>query len=96
MRRVRLTPEAERTLAHQIEYLTARGAIRPAQDLKNRVETFLLNTIAEMPRMGKRLEQRDLWEGWIPRTRLVVWYTFDDDELTAITFWHTSQDRDRA
>ncbi len=92
MRQVRLTREAEDALASQIDYLIDRGAVRPAQSLKTRVETFLLGTLTDYPRSGRLLERR-IWETWIPRTKLVVWYTFDDVELVVITFWHTSQDR---
>lgn len=94
MRQVRFTPEAEDTLAAQIDYLVDRGAVGRAQALKNRVETFLAATLADYPRNGRLITERQLWETWIPQTRLVVWYTFTTDELVAITFWHTSQDRE--
>lgn len=94
MRQVRLTPEAERTLGSQIDYLIAQGSVRAAATMADRVEAFLCNTLASSPRAGRHLARRDLWETWIPRTRLVTWYTFTDDELTVLTFWHTAQDRD--
>ena len=65
----------------------------PAEDLKIRVDEFLSLTLANYPRNGRFIAERDLWETWIPGTKLVVWYTFTDDELVAITFWHTSQNR---
>jgi len=34
-----------------------------------------------------------VWESWVPRTRLVVWYTFDDAGLVVIAVWHASQNR---
>lgn len=95
MRSVRIAPEAEVALAGQLEHLIARGAAGPAQALKTRVQVFLSATLADYPRTGRFLVERNLWESWIPETRLVVWYTFTDDELTAISFWHTSQDRRR-
>jgi hypothetical protein len=58
-----------------------------------RVETFLAKTLAEYPRNGCLIVERQLWETWIPRTKLVVWYTFSEAELVVLTFWHTSQDR---
>jgi plasmid stabilization system protein ParE len=94
VRQIRFTPEAEDTLTAQINYLLERGAIGPARTLQNRVETFLA-TMAQYPRNGRHIPERQLWETWIPQTRLVVWYTFTNDELIAITFWHTSQDRKR-
>jgi plasmid stabilization system protein ParE len=93
MRQLRFTPEAEQTLAAQISYLIDQGAVGAAETLKTRVESFLATTLAEYPRNGRLIAQRQIWETWIPRTRLVVWYTFTDDVLVVITFWHTSQDR---
>ena len=91
MRTVRFTPEAEHVLANQIDDLIAQGAIAPAQALKTRVETFLTDTQACYPRPGRWLSERQLWETWIPGTKLVAWYLFDDAEFVVITFWHTSQ-----
>ena len=91
MRTVRLTPEAEQSLASQIDYLLAHGAVGPAQALKTRVETFLTETQAHFPRTGRWLAEQELWETWIPGTKLVAWYVFDDSQLVVITFWHTSQ-----
>lgn len=93
MRQVRFTPEAARTLAEQLDYLIGRGALLPAQALKARVEGFVSTTLANYPRNGRYVPQRDLWETWIPRTRLIVWYTFNDDTLVLLAFWHTSQNR---
>ena len=93
MRTVRFTPEAERTLEQQIDYLISQGAIAPAQALKSRVEAFLIETQATYPRTGRWLPECRLWETWIPGTKLVAWYLFDDSELVVITFWHTSQSR---
>jgi hypothetical protein len=36
----------------------------------------------------------NIWETWIPGTRLVVWYRFTADELQIIRIWHSAQDRD--
>ena len=93
MRSVRLTPEAERTLADQIDYLVANAAVAAAQALFTRVESFLTKTLATHPRTGRRIVERGIWETWIPNTQLVAWYVFTDDELTIITFWHTAQAR---
>lgn len=95
MRSLRFTPEAQARLAAQLDYLIERGAIGPAQQLKSRVHSFLNNTLLPYPATGRFLHARDLWESWIPGTRLVLWYVFDDAELVIITFWHTAQDRQR-
>ena len=93
MRMVRLAPEAERALHDHVDYLVAKDAPMAAQALAARVETFLTQTLAAYPRTGRHIVERDLWETWIPNTRLVAWYVFTDDELTILTFWHTAQDR---
>lgn len=93
MRRIVFTAEAERTLADQIGYLIDQGANVAASALSARVEQFLAGMILAWPRAGRYIPERDLWEAWIPRTRLVVWYRFTDDELVVLTFWHTAQDR---
>jgi plasmid stabilization system protein ParE len=73
MRDVRLMPEAERTLAVQLDYLIEQGAVKTAQALKDRVETYLMDTLAAYPRTGKHIAERDIWETWIPGTQLVAW-----------------------
>ena len=93
MRTVRLTPEAERALGDQVDYLVAKDATMAAQALAARVETFLTQTLAAYPRTGSHIIDREVWETWIPNTRLVAWYVFDANALTVLTFWHTAQDR---
>ncbi|MFM9942159.1 MAG: hypothetical protein ACKVP7_21965 [Hyphomicrobiaceae bacterium] len=93
MRRIVFTAEAEHTLGHQVGYLIDQGASVAASALSARVEQFLAGMILAWPRTGRYIPERDLWETWIPRTRLVVWYRFTDDELVILTFWHTAQDR---
>ena len=93
MRTVRFTPEAERTLADQLDYLVVAGAAVAAQASLTRVETFLTQTLAAYPRTGRHIVERDFWETWIPNTRLVAWYLFTDNELTVLALWHTAQDR---
>ena len=93
MRTVQLTPEAERALGDQVDYLIANNAPIAADNLAVRVESFLTKTLATYPRTGRHITERDLWETWIPNTRLVAWYVFTDSELTVLAIWHTAQDR---
>lgn len=93
MRVVRFTAEAEQTLASQIDYLVSLDAPAAALNLINRVDAFLSRTLVAFPRTGRHISERDIWETWVPGTRLVAWYVFDDDTLTVLTFWHTAQDR---
>jgi plasmid stabilization system protein ParE len=91
--KVVLSPEAVERLEAQIAYLRDAGAAAAAERLQARVLSFLLNHLARFPRTGRRLDDRGLWEMWIPRTRLVLWYRIDVDKIEIATVWHTSQDR---
>jgi plasmid stabilization system protein ParE len=93
MRRIVLTDEANQRLNDQIDYLLERDATAPAKALRARVGDFVTHTLAPFPATGKYIVDRDLWESWIPGTRLVVWYQFTDEVLIVTTFWHTSQNR---
>jgi plasmid stabilization system protein ParE len=91
--KVILSPEAAERLEAQIAYLRDVGAAAAAERLHARVLSFLMNHLARFPRTGRHLEDRDLWEMWIPRTRLVLWYRIEADRIEIATVWHTSQDR---
>ncbi len=91
-----LDPEARANLASQIDYLIDQGAFEAAERLVGRVEAFLADFLCFHPASGRYISERGLWEIWIPRTRLVLWYRFTDRELQVIRIWHTAQDRSRA
>jgi plasmid stabilization system protein ParE len=91
--KVVLSPEAVERLEAQIEYLRSVGAADAAERLRLRVMGFLSKHLANYPRTGRRLKDRDLWEIWIPRTRLVLWYRIEQERIVIATVWHTSQDR---
>lgn len=93
--RIVIAPRAQRELANQLGYLVDRGAIVPARRLEERLTNFFENTLSQYPRTGAYLAHRELWEAWVPRTRIVVWYRVSDDELQIVRVWHTSQDRQR-
>lgn len=88
-----LSPEAVERLEAQVVYLRGSGAENAAEWLRVRVLDFLSNHLARFPRTGRRLRDRDLWEIWIPRTRLVIWYRIENEQIEIATVWHTSQDR---
>ncbi len=88
-----LSPEAVERLEAQIAFLRNAGAAAAAERLRARVMGFLSNHLAHFPRTGRRLRDRDLWEIWIPRTRLVLWYRIERERIVVATVWHTSQDR---
>ncbi len=93
--KVVLDPRAADELASQIDYLIENDALHAAGRLKSRCDAFFESFLARHPRTGKHIAERDIWETWIPGTRLVVWYQFTRNELQIIRIWHATQDRDR-
>ena len=93
--RIVIAPRARRDLASKLGYLVDQGAAGAARRLERRITSFITRTLARHPGTGNFIDHRDLWEIWIPRTRIVVWYRFTRDELQIVRVWHTSQDRQR-
>jgi plasmid stabilization system protein ParE len=91
--KVVLAPEAVERLEAQIGFLRDVGAEYAAEWLRARVTDFMANHLARYPRTGRELGNSGLWETWIPRTRLVVWYRIEQDQIAIATVWHTSQNR---
>ena len=91
-----LSPEAVERLEAQISFLRNAEAMDAAERLRARVMGFLSHHLAHFPRTGRRLKDRGLWEMWIPRTRLVLWYQIEAERIMIVTVWHTSQDRSAA
>lgn len=92
--KVVLSPRAIRDLDNQIQFLLDHHAKKAARDLKTRVMTFLRETLSSTPHFGVFVEHRNLFETWIPETKLVIWYRITDGRIEIARFWHTSQDRD--
>ena len=93
MRRWVLDREAEADLQAQIDHLLEQGAVDAAERLAARLKSFLRDFLTTYPATGAFLDHRGLWETWIPRTRLVLWYRFTDTEVQIARIWHVSQDR---
>lgn len=91
--KVVVTVEAAEQLDHQIGYLVEAGALQAAERLQLRVLHFLEQHLASYPKTGRYLSQRDLWETWIPGTKLLIWYRLTDEQLSVVTVWHAAQDR---
>jgi len=85
--KVVLAPQASRDLDHQIQYLIDQHAPKAARDLNTRVMSFLRHTLATTPRFGVFIDHRELFETWIPCTRLVIWYRVGDDTIEIARFW---------
>ena len=92
--KITLDPRAADELCSQIDYLIAHNAHQAAARLKARCDAFFENFLVAHPRTGKHIAERDIWETWIPGTRLVLWYRFTSEELQVIRIWHAAQDRD--
>lgn len=93
MRQYDFTAEAEARLEDQVRYLIDQDAHQVTNALLHRVTDFIERLLCVRPAIGKYLPERQLYEFWIPRTRLVLWYRYDDTTVTIISIWHTAQDR---
>ena len=91
--KVVVSPEAAERLETQIAFLRDAEAFDAAERLRVRVMSFLANHLARFPRTGRPLKDRNLWEMWVPRTRLVLWYRIEQEQIVVATVWHASQDR---
>ncbi len=92
--RIVVALQAQRDLARQLQYLIDNNAGKAARKLEQRLVSFVEATLTSHPRVGRFLQHRNLWETWIPGTRLVYWYRFTAKELQIVRNWHCSQDRD--
>ena len=93
MRDYIFTTEAETTLESYVDYLLDQHAYGAAQEIRTYIELFIVRTLCLFPAMGRHIESKEIWETWIPGTRVVLWYRFDHENVTIITLWHTAQDR---
>lgn len=93
MRTYVLDLEAQANIQSQTDYLVAQGAYAAAEALVERLETYLADFLCHYPATGNHIKERDLWEIWIPRTRLVLWYRFTDSEMQIVRIWHSAQNR---
>ena len=92
---IRFDAEAISDLTRQLDYLLEQNAPAAAMALEQRILGFIELTLAVHPRVGTFVRHRGLWETWVPRSRIVIWYRFTDRELQFVRLWHTSQDRTR-
>ena len=93
MRRTRFAPSAAQALDRQIDYLISVNALQAARALEKRVRTYISQTLCRFPFAGTHIVERDVYESWIPGTRMVVWYKVSDTEIVIAMIWHTSQGR---
>lgn len=84
-------PAAQSKLEAQVDYLIEHHAPLAAERLRIRVLEYIADTLALFPQTGAYIGARDLYEVWIPHTKVVIWYRFDDQTVTIIDLWHTSQ-----
>ena len=91
--KIAFSREAVARLEEQVNYLRDAYAPEAAERLKDRVLSFVGKHLANFPRVGHKLMQHDLWEIWVPKARLVLWYKIKGDTLVIVTVWHNAQDR---
>lgn len=94
--KITLDARAAVELESQFDYLLEHGAHAAALRLRARCDAFFENLLAPHPRSGKHIPEKNIWETWIPGTRLIVWYRFTSDELQIIRVWHGAQNRKNA
>ena len=92
--KITIAPAARRDLERQLNYLIDHNAAAAARRLEQRLVTFIERTLAAYPRVGTFVGHRNVWEVWMPGTRLVLWYRFTRGELQIVRVWHSAQDRD--
>lgn len=94
--KVVITPHARAQMDNQFSFGVERYGSTAAERTFNRVEAFLLTTLATYPRTGRRLPANELYESFIPRTPFVVIYRIDHerDTVTIVGFFHHAQQRD--
>ena len=93
--KVASTQTARDHIAGQLAYLINRGALAPAGRLRERIQLFIHDFLCRYPRASRYIEERDLFESWIPRTPYVVLYRIDSatDTLIVLALFHSAQDR---
>ena len=71
-------PEPQRDLARQLQYLIDKRASRAARNLEQPGDMVCREHAwqASSAELARPIDHRDLWETWIPGTRLVLWYRF--------------------
>jgi len=89
------TATANAHISSQIRYLLDRGAPQAGKRLFHRIKSHVRDVIAAYPNAGRKVVEQDLFEAWIPRTRLVVLYRVDEARgvLTVLAVFHASQNR---
>lgn len=92
MREILIRPTARRQFSEQIDYIHERSP-QGAMSLAVRFNTFLTEFLTNFPETGTHIPEKDIWEISIARTKLIVWYRFDDKTLRVLSVWHGAQDR---
>jgi plasmid stabilization system protein ParE len=94
--KVVVSPEAAERLEAQVRYIRDQHAPEAAERLHKRVLAFLEKQLTRFPRSGRNIDASSLWEVWIPKTRLIVWYEIREDHVAIVSIWHAAQDRNNA
>ena len=88
------SPTAVRQIENQLTYLVSHGAERAAIAARERITSFVTLFLAQHPKTGRFISEKNIYEIWIPRTRFVVLYRLEDDDvLRVLALFHTAQQR---
>ena len=88
------TQTARRHIDAQLTYLIDKGAAAPARRLRQRITSFVTDFLARHPRACRYIDERDIFETWIPRTPYVILYRVDEHSKTVTVLLVTEGHRD--
>lgn len=93
--RVLLSARVEADIARQLQFGADRFGPSVAERTFARVDAFIFQFLAVSPYAGKYLDDRGIYETWIPRTPFVIFYRVDaeTDTITVLALFHHAQDR---
>jgi plasmid stabilization system protein ParE len=88
------TQTATRQIESQVAYLVSQHAEAAAHRARARIISFIADYLRKHPGAGNHIPEKGIYETWIPRTKYVLIYRIEhDDVLRILALYHTSQDR---
>ena len=87
-------PTAVRQIESQIAYLMDHHAAGAADRASRRITSFVADFLVRYPKSGRFIPEMKIYEMWIPRTKYVLLYRIEDNDLLRIlALFHAAQDR---
>jgi plasmid stabilization system protein ParE len=88
-----VTAQANADLREQLVYLAQNDATSAATALEERIATYIETTLARSTSIGHKVPGKNVYEIWIPHTKIVIWYRLHEETLEILRFWHTARNR---